>query len=115
MITETEKDLQVRCDALVRREVHYCISHLISELSKDDKYIEEIMEFSAKYDNIGEDEDVVEALEHWIVSDWLADKLSGQGEMITKDFMGMTIWGRTTSGQAISMDYVIEKITEELS
>ena len=55
-----------------------------------------------------------EALEHWIVSDWLADRLADKGEMIEKDFLGLTIWGRTTSGQAISMDYVIQSIYNDL-
>ena len=56
-----------------------------------------------------------EALEHWIVSDWLADKLEERGEMVIRDFMGLTVWGRTTSGQHISMDYIIQKIVKDLS
>jgi hypothetical protein len=55
-----------------------------------------------------------EALEHWLVSDWLADNLEAAGEMIIRDFMGLTIWGRRTSGQAISIDYVICKIYNEM-
>lgn len=56
----------------------------------------------------------IEALEHWIVSDWLAKKLEAQDEMITHDFLGLTIWGRTTSGQAILLDGVISRICEDL-
>ena len=55
-----------------------------------------------------------EALEHWIVSDWLADKLEAYGELTTKDFLGLTIWGRTCSGQAIMLDWVISKICNDL-
>ena len=55
-----------------------------------------------------------EALEHWIISDWLADKLEAYGELITKDFLGLTIWGRTCSGQAIMLDYVISQICNDL-
>lgn len=51
-----------------------------------------------------------EAYEHWIVSGWLADKLEAAGEMVLRDFMGLTIWGRSTTGQAISQDYVINEI-----
>jgi hypothetical protein len=51
-----------------------------------------------------------EALEHWIVSDWLADNLEEHGEMIARDLYGMTVWGRVTSGQAIFCDGVIERI-----
>lgn len=50
-----------------------------------------------------------EAYEHWIVSDWLADKLKGEGE-ITGELFNLTIWGRCTSGQSISMDGVIARI-----
>jgi hypothetical protein len=51
-----------------------------------------------------------EIYEHWIVSDWLADKLLDRGETVVKDFMGLTVWGRCTTGQAISMDSVIQDI-----
>jgi len=56
-----------------------------------------------------------EIFEHWIVSDWLADKLEAKGEKIDRDFAGMTIWARTTSGQAIAADSVIEAICAELN
>lgn len=55
-----------------------------------------------------------EAYEHWIVSGWLADKLEAEGEMVLRDFLGMTIWGRACTGQAIAMDNVIEKIHADL-
>ena len=50
-----------------------------------------------------------EALEHWLVSEWLAKRLLEEGEMVI-EFYGLTIWGRTTSGQAIYIDSVIEDI-----
>ena len=36
-----------------------------------------------------------------------------EGEVVARDFLGMTIWGRGTTGQAISMDYVILQIAKE--
>lgn len=51
-----------------------------------------------------------EAYEHWIVSDFLAEKLEAKGEMVIYDFLGFTIWGRCTSGQAILLDGVISEI-----
>lgn len=51
-----------------------------------------------------------EVCEHWAVSDWLADKLIKRGEKVDKDFAGLTVWARTTTGQAISMDSVIRDI-----
>ena len=125
----------------IKNEVYCCASSLIYQLQEDGHYQDDIMEFSYKeglregdliteikenyeeelreladdlnidIDNFTEPE---EALEHWIVSDWLADKLEAYGELITKDFLGLTIWGRTCSGQAIMLDWVISKICNDL-
>lgn len=54
-----------------------------------------------------------EVFEHWIVSDWLADHLEAHGEKVDKDFAGLTIWARTTTGQAVYADHVIEQIAAE--
>lgn len=53
--------------------------------------------------------------EHWIVSDWLADKLEAKGEKVDRDFAGMTIWARTTTGQAIAIDAIIVEIAADLA
>ena len=55
-----------------------------------------------------------EVFEHWIVSDWLAEKLAAHGEKVDTDFAGMTVWARTTTGQAIAVDHVIKQIAAEL-
>lgn len=55
-----------------------------------------------------------EIFEHWIISDWLADKLEAFGERVERDFAGLTVWGRTTSGQAIAADYVIQQIAQAI-
>lgn len=47
-----------------------------------------------------------EVYEHWIVSNWLGRKLTEQGHTV-REVLGMTIWGRPTTGQAIAMDGVI--------
>lgn len=168
-------------ERLVSNEVFYCVSYMVSELSRDPNYMDAILEFSMVYkdnseaiddlqdrideleakkddavdglndytDNLDMDamemfyDDCLEAiddlfdnaieelendkqdleteqdypdeaLEHWLVSDWLADKLESYGQMVTKDFLGLTIWGRSTSGQAISMDYVIQQIAKDM-
>ncbi len=85
------------------------------EVTIDDLDKEELKELA--YDlNINVDDylEPCEALEHWIVSDWLADKLEAYGELVTKDFLGLTIWGRACSGQAILLDWVISKICNDL-
>lgn len=56
-----------------------------------------------------------EVYEHWSVSNWLADKLEEQGEKIDRDFASHNVWARTTTGQAISMDYVIRVIVKGMN
>jgi hypothetical protein len=55
-----------------------------------------------------------EVYEHWIISNWLADKLEAHGEKVDHDFAGLTVWARTMTGQAIYCDGVIEDIWREL-
>ncbi len=55
-----------------------------------------------------------EIYEHWIVSEWLAAKLEERGEVIERDFYGLTIWGRACTGQSILLDGVICSIYDEL-
>lgn len=59
------------------------------------------------------DPEYIEAYEHWLVSGWLGEKLQARGEMVD-DVFGLTIWGRTCTGQAIYMDSVIEEIYDEV-
>lgn len=61
------------------------------------------------------DPQLTEAYEHWIVSDWLAGKLEARGEMVLRDFYGLTIWGRACTGQAIYCDSVIGAIYTDLT
>lgn len=56
-----------------------------------------------------------EVFEHWIVSDWLAEKLAAKGEKVDTDFAGLTVWARTTTGQGIASDSVIQDIVADLN
>jgi hypothetical protein len=56
-----------------------------------------------------------EIYEHWIVSEWLANRLEERGEVIDRDFYGLTIWGRACTGQAILLDDVICSIYDEVT
>lgn len=51
-----------------------------------------------------------EILEWWLVSDWLAERLKAEGEVVLEEY-NCHWWGRQSSGQAIYMDWVIEKIS----
>lgn len=153
---------------LVRREVHYCVSYLVSTLSINAFGVmpragdlaalcEQASELAAPIDDweeaaiqagwshgqqldwsredaggplsprefrktaqeACEADDLEpyqrEVYEHWIVSDWLADELEAEGEKVDKDFAGLTVWARTTTGQAIAADGVIERICAKLN
>ncbi len=142
---------------LVRTEVHYCVSSLVSTLANGTPFgqgdlndlVEQARELSYPiedweeaagqagieqgdggrwsyqedwYDTAQEGceaNDIEpyqwEVYEHWIVSDWLADQLAAKGEKVDKDFAGLTVWARTTTGQAIAMDSVIQAITADLA
>jgi hypothetical protein len=151
--------MTITAEDLVRREVFYCVSHLVSVLANGTPFgqgdlndtVEQARELCMPlYDyeeaaiqagfvqnaagmwedpSIGEDgvSDVEqlcemegiepyerEVFEHWIVSDWLADKLAERGEKVDKDFAGMVVWARTTTGQGIASDSVIEQIADDL-
>ena len=54
-----------------------------------------------------------EVFEHWLVSNWLSKELDANGE-VTVECYGLTIWCRTTTGQAIHCDSVMEQIYQEL-
>ncbi len=51
-----------------------------------------------------------EIFEHWAVTDWFADKLEAAGEKVDRDFAGLNIWGRTTTGQSMTMDGVVQRV-----
>ncbi len=60
-----------------------------------------------------EAEDYQEIYEHWAVSQWLHDQLKAKGEAVCDDFYGLCVWGRTTTGQAVYADSVIQQIAKE--
>lgn len=164
--------MTITAEQLVNREVHYCVSHLVSTLASGYGMItpdrpgastvsslteatEQAFELCSPLldyeeaardagwdcadgewcrddsDNPGEPvvadsadlacyiDDIEpyerEVFEHWIVSDWLADKLAEKGEKVDKDFCGLTVWARTTTGQGIANDWVIEQIIADLN
>jgi hypothetical protein len=51
--------------------------------------------------------------EHWVVSNWLADKLIEKGEKVDKAFAELILWARTSSEANIADDIVIQQIAAE--
>ena len=54
-----------------------------------------------------------EIFEWWIVTDYLYRKLRAHGEPVL-EWGNNCYWGRCTTGQSISLDWVISKICEEM-
>lgn len=52
--------------------------------------------------------------EWWLVTPYMAELLKEKGEVILADY-DCYWWGRQTSGQAICMDWVIQRIAEDMS
>lgn len=104
----TESAQQLTEDGFIKdlRDVQNIASYLLS-IGKIDTYTEVIEE--------GEEfeEESAEIYEYWIVSDFLYNKLQEQGQPVVTDGY-IRIWGRTCSGQAILLDYVITKICADM-
>jgi hypothetical protein len=140
-MNEQTKEQQI--DSFVGREIYACQSGLIEEVLKqqiftvDDIYnlyrefnaqllspntcIKCQFEFICLDSETGECESCFEAnimpqeiFEWWLVSPWIGKKLLVEGEPVIDNGYGVW-WGRTTTGQAISMDYVIEKIFDDIN
>lgn len=85
---------------------------LIVQLENDEdkdnsQKIEEIENEISELENL--ESEYTDIMEYWIVSRYLADKLNEKGHPVVSDGSNM-IWGRTTSGQTIYMDGVINEI-----
>ena len=139
-MNEQTKEQQI--NSFVCREIYACQSALIEEalkqhiLTVDDIYnlyrefdgllispnvcVKCQIEFSCLDSETGECEACFEAnqmpqeiFEWWLVSPWLGGKLLLEGDPVIDNGYGVW-WGRTTTGQAISLDNVIEKIYDDI-
>ena len=54
-----------------------------------------------------------EIFEWWLVSPWFGKKLLIEGEPVIDNSYGVW-WGRTTTGQPISIDYIINKVYDDI-
>ena len=55
------------------------------------------------------DPDYNEPLEHWVIDRYFGRELADCGEIV-EEYLGLLIWGRTCTGQAIYMDGVVENL-----
>ncbi len=129
-------------DAFVSREIYACQSALIEEALKQQIFsFDEIDNFYRPFDGkllspsicmrcskefhcldsetgecescFTDNQQAQEIFEWWLVSPWFGKKLLIEGEPVIDNDYGIW-WGRTTTGQAISIDYIINKIYEDV-
>lgn len=65
------------------------------------------------YNDIENPEKYPDVFEWWEVKSWLADELYQLGECVIRNGCN-NYWGRTTTGQAILLDYVISRIADDM-
>ena len=135
-----ESEIQRKADRLVNTDVYLNMSCIIAELLRHDPELlegmshvdnhvcpqcGELFEYVLGYIVVDEYDEAeckscIESVEpelepkviyeYWAVSSWLARKLGEAGEAVHTDVFGHNIWGRCTTGQAISMDHVIREM-----
>lgn len=85
------------------RLILYEQSHVVNELIRLNDSL---------WDRIENSEVLDDVFEWWLVTPYMAEMLKDNGEVIFSDY-DCWWWGRQTSGQALYMDHVIQKIAEE--
>ena len=67
------------------------------------------------YSEDEDDSEIIEALEHYFVSDWLARKLADIEAPVSMDVLGCyNVWGRTETGQSLTTDSALNEVAEML-
>tara|TARA_R100000664_G_C2724621_1_gene116949 strand:- start:391 stop:1047 length:657 start_codon:yes stop_codon:yes gene_type:complete len=107
----SEQRLDRMIERILREDILTNCSYLVSDCLNE-RTIEEIRdnEYSILLD---EDDYFREPMEYWFVTSWLAVKLDAWEECVTQ-IGNNHVWSRTTTGQSISLDYVIIQIAKSL-
>ena len=118
-MTDAEKQEQASCLVLNNIKDNLCLT--IEKMLEDNPELlmdAENYQLNKKEQNKdikNEDEwTEPEIYEFWSVSDWLYNKLKEKGEIVF-ECLDFNVWGRQTTGQAIKLDDVIQKIAEEIN
>lgn len=80
-----------------------------------DRFETERTAVAAAYDDANDNPEFVEALQHWLVSDWLADELEAVGALVARDVMGFEVWGRTECGQGLTKDSDLQAVARNVT
>ena len=118
-------DIEATAKRIMDKEVLYLANELVEVLYQNDNLIDDLIPCLSSYvtceechgegcDQCDHGEVYREVLQHWIVSDWLAEKLENAGEPVARDVAGVNIWGRTCCGQSIDMDGAILNLARSI-
>ena len=70
----------------------------------------------AAWEDSGDEPPRIEALQFFIVSDWLADKLEKvPGALVARDVLGFDIWGRSEYGQSLTLDGDLNRVADMIA
>lgn len=105
---------KVRLDAFCRKEGLTVFASMSNTYINVDnaEYYENLEDWAelAGLENYDLEQEPLETLEYWIVSDYLARHLEN-----TTDIYNLNIWGRSCSGQAIALDDDIQALAVDLA
>lgn len=79
---------------------------------RSEEYNTETDAIRAAYEDSGEEPPRQEVFEHWIVSDALAEELERISAPVSHDVFGWSVWGRTETGQSLTMDSTLKVVAE---
>ena len=122
-------------DEFIKPHIKYCQSHLIHDMEQKDiegfslDYVENLY-YSKKeiLENYGNDEEEMteeeiedliydnpkEIFEWYLISDWFLERLKEINEPYIENDYG-DYWGRCCTGQAICLDYTVQKLAYKYS
>jgi len=78
------------------------------DLEEDSNYLEVLSKEGEEYEDA-----ILEIFEWYLVTPWLANRLKEKGEVVLDSGSMDFWWGRTTTGQSVIVDEVIQEIAEE--
>ena len=124
MMTEDEKQLETILDNFVRNDMHMCASMLVFDLlhaelvaepsGRPSNLAETIADLiEAKYSQTYGEEIAQEVFEWWFVSSTLGRDLQTLGVVVVDSAYGW-IWGRTETGQSLTMDKDLRRVAAAL-
>jgi hypothetical protein len=107
-------DINAAATQIVDRHVFCYVTPLIKALAEGQIYSDlhqDILEMSEKALALREHD----AVSFWAVSDWLGQGLEDAGELVDRDFYGLSVWARkkSLSDTALPWDSAILKIAKE--